>query len=231
ANGEDNNDGESHNRSWNHGVEGPTDDPEVNALRERQQRNFLATLCLSQGVPMLSGGDELSRTQQGNNNAWCQDNELSWFDWELDERREQLLAFTRRLVALRRNHPVFHRSHFLTGTAQNGSLPDAWWLRADGLRMTRRDWEREGAATLGVFLNGSEIPDRTPGGEAVVDDSFLVLFNAHDAPVTFRLPAQRFGRVWELELSTADPQAERRQVVARGEIVVEGRSLVVLRRL
>jgi glycogen operon protein len=231
ANGEDNRDGSDDNRSWNCGVEGPTDDPEVNALRERQQRNFLATLCLSQGVPMLSGGDELGRTQQGNNNAWCQDNELSWFDWELDERREQLLAFTRRLVALRRNHPVFHRSHFLTGTAQNGSLPDAWWLRADGLRMTRRDWEREGAATLGVFLNGSEIPDRTPGGEAVVDDSFLVLFNAHDAPVTFRLPAQRFGRVWELELSTADPQAERRQVVARGEIVVEGRSLVVLRRL
>ena len=157
ANGEDNKDGTDDNRSWNHGVEGPTDDPEINALRARQQRNFLATLFFSQGAPMLVGGDELSRTQRGNNNAWCQDNELSWFRW--DEADDDLLDFTRRLIALRRAHPVFRRTTFLSGQEKKGSgLPDVWWFRPDGRRMTQKDWQREDAHTLGVFLNGAEIP-------------------------------------------------------------------------
>jgi glycogen operon protein len=229
ANGEGGADGTDDNRSWNCGAEGPTDDPEVLALRERQQRNFLATLFLSQGVPMLLGGDELGRSQGGNNNAWCQDNEISWVDWALDDRRERLLAFTRRLIELRRSHPVFHRSHFFAGRATNGSgLPDVWWLRPDGRRMTQQDWHD--GAVLGVFLNGDAIPDRTPAGERVRDDSFLVLLNAGAEPVAFRLPAARFGRRWALELSTADPDAEPRAWRYRETVALEPRALVVLRR-
>jgi isoamylase len=232
ANGEGNRDGTPDNRSWNCGVEGPTDDPEVLALRERQQRNFLATLLLSQGVPMLLGGDELDRTQRGNNNAWCQDNEISWFDWELDVRGERLLAFVRRLIELRRSHPVFHRAHFLVGRAVNGSgLPDAWWFRPDGLRMTRRDWESN-ECVLGVFLNGDEIPDRAAGGERVKDESFLVLFNAEGSPVTFRLPPPRFGNRWTVELATKAAQsASEATYRARAELEVDARSLVLLRRV
>jgi isoamylase len=223
-------DGTDDNRSWNCGVEGPTDDPEVVALRARQRRNFLATLLLSQGVPMLLGGDELGRTQAGNNNAWCQDNELSWFDWELDDSRESLLAFCRHLLALRRRHRVFRRSHFLTGASGNGSgLPDVWWLRPDGLRMARRDWDSGRA--LGVFLNGEEIPDRTPDGGEIVDSSFLVLLNPTADPLAFRLPPARFARRWLLELSTADPDAGGTQCMARGLLPVESRSLVLLRRV
>ncbi len=230
ANGEANRDGSDDNRSWNCGVEGPTDDPAVNALRERQQRNFLATLFLSQGVPMLLGGDELGRTQNGNNNAWCQDNELSWLAWDVDERRERLLAFTRRLIELRRAHPVFRRAHFLLGRTINGSgLPDVWWFRPDGRRMTVRDWQA-GGGTLGVFLNGQEIPDRTPDGARVVDDSFLVLFNATPEPAAFLLPASRFGRAWVVELSTADPDAEPAHYRFRAAVDLEPRSLLVLRR-
>ena len=154
ANGEGNLDGTDDNRSWNCGVEGPTDDPEVNALRERQQRNFLTTLLLSQGVPMIVAGDEMGRTQQGNNNAWCQDNEISWVDWELDEEREALHEFTRRLLALRRKHPIFRRTQFLNGRGSPSGLPDAWWFRPDGRRMTNADWQNADAHVLGVFLNG-----------------------------------------------------------------------------
>src|SRR4051812_28766966 len=168
ANGEENRDGTDDNRSWNCGAEGPTDDPGVNVLRARQQRNFLTTLFLSQGVPMLLGGDEFGRSQGGNNNAWCQDNELSWFRW--DEADPDLLDFTRRLIALRRAHPVFRRTTFLTGKEVKGSgLPDVWWFRPDGRRMTQKDWQREDAHTLGVFLNGAEIPERTPDGKEVAD--------------------------------------------------------------
>jgi isoamylase len=231
ANLEDNRDGSDDNRSWNCGAEGETDDPEVNTLRRRQQRNFLATLFLSQGVPMLLGGDELSRTQYGNNNAWCQDNEVSWFDWETAVDQQELLEFTQRLILMRRHHPVFRRRYFLRGTSVDGSgLPDVWWFRPDGRRMTRRDWEDGGRRTLGMFLNGEEIHETTSRGEPIGDESFLLLFNAHHEPATFQLPARRFGARWKLDLSTAEPNAEERSFAAREPVEVESRSLVVLRR-
>jgi len=230
ANGEDNKDGTDDNRSWNCGVEGPTDDPAVNAQRERQQRNFLTTLMLSQGVPMLLGGDELSRTQGGNNNAWCQDNEISWFDWDLDGAQQRQLEFVRRVIALRRKHPVFRRTRFFAGSGKD--LPDVWWMRPDGRKMTQRDWRNDGARAIGVFLNGDELEMTTARAEEVRDDSFLVLFNAHHDALTFRLPTRRFGTRWQLELSTAEPEAvdDGRSWDARAELVVESRSIVVLRR-
>jgi isoamylase len=230
ANLEGNRDGTDDNRSWNCGVEGPTDDPAVIALRRRQQRNFLATLFLSQGVPMLLAGDERDRTQRGNNNAYCQDNELSWLDWTLDPDREALLAFTQRLIELRTAHPVFRRTSFLAGEAQTSAPPDVWWFRPDGRKMTRRDWQGAVGPRLGVFLNGAELRTRTARGEPVVDDSFLVLFNAHPEPVSFKLPPRRFGPYWTFELSTADLDAEARRFAAREALEVPGRSLVLLRR-
>ena len=230
ANLEGNRDGSDDNRSWNCGVEGPTDDPDVLALRARQQRNFLATLLLSHGVPMLSGGDEIGRTQLGNNNAWCQDNEISWLDWELDERRERLLAFTRRVVELRRRHPVFRRARFLDGHGPGVTLPDAWWFRPDGRRMTRRDWESGETQCVGLFLNGEEIGSRTPEGEPVRDDSFIVLVNARHEPVTYVLPPRRFGPAWGVVLDTTDPGVEEASYPARGQVHLEPRSLLLLRR-
>src|SRR6266852_1319259 len=224
ANGEENRDGTDDNRSWNHGVEGPTGDPEINALRARQQRNFLATLLLSQGVPMLLGGDEFGRTQSGNNNAWCQDNGVSWFDWEAAD--SDLQEFTRHLIALRQAHPVFRRSAFLTGREVRGSgLPDVWWFRTDGRRMTQKEWQRDDVHTLGVFLNGEEISERTPDGQDVVDDSFLLLFNAHGEATTFTLPTRRFGARWQVEIATGAVAPEK-PVPARAQVQVEGRSLV-----
>jgi len=231
ANLEENRDGTDDNRSWNCGVEGPTDDPAVLELRRRQQRNLLATLLLSQGVPMLLGGDELGRTQGGNNNAWCQDNELSWFSWELDDERLELLEFTRRLIFMRRYHPVFRRRYFLQGRSVTGSgVPDVWWFRPDGRRMTRRDWQDSELRTLGVFLNGDELHETTARGEPIGDESFLLLLNAHYEPVRWALPTRRFGTRWKLELSTADPHAEERSIAARAQVEVESRSLLVLRR-
>jgi glycogen operon protein len=234
ANLEDNRDGTDDNRSWNCGVEGPTDDPEVNALRERQQRNLLATLFLSMGVPMLLGGDEFGRTQEGNNNAWCQDNGLSWLGWDHQPWQQSLLDFTRRLIAVRRDHPVFRRARFLEGRQVEGSgLPDVWWFRPDGRRMTQRDWKRGDAHMLGVFLNGDELQETTPQGDQVVDDSFLLLFNAHHEDVDFHLPNHAFGAQWALELSTAEPEAQAgsRQLAARDAVPVIARSLVLLRRV
>ena len=233
ANLEENRDGTDDNRSWNSGVEGPTDDPEVLALRDLRQRNFVATLFLSLGVPMLLGGDELGRTQGGNNNAYCQDNEISWFDWSLDERQERLLAFTRRVIALRHAHPVFRRDEFLAGREAMGSgLPDVWWFRPDGRRMTRRNWQDADARALGVFLNGREIGRQTAEGERVEDDSFLLLLNAHHEPVVFTLPPRRFGARWAVELATAEPERrdEGPSAGARDELTVEARSLLLLRR-
>ncbi len=233
ANLEDNRDGTDDNRSWNCGVEGQTDDPGVNELRARQIRNFLATLLLSQGVPMLLGGDELARTQLGNNNAYCQDNELSWFEWELDAPRRELLEFARSLVRFRLEHPVFRRPQFLTGDSPLGSgLPDSWWFRPDGRKMTRRDWADGGLRSIGLFLNGDEIPASTRHGEPVTDESFVLLFNAGSEATRFRLPPARFGPGWQLELSTAEPRVERggRAWAARGDVQVEARSVIVLRR-
>jgi isoamylase len=229
ANGESNRDGTDDNRSWNHGVEGPSDDPAINALRARQQRNFLTTLFLSQGVPMLLGADELGRTQHGNNNAWCQDNEISWFEWANVD--AGLLEFTKQLVRLRQDHAVFRRASFLTGREVRGSgLPDVWWFRPDGRRMTQKDWQQQDAHSLGVFLNGQEIPNRTPDGKEIVDDSFLVLFNAYADPITFTLPTRRFGPRWRVEIATA-PEVPADVVPARAAVSVEGRSLILLRRV
>jgi isoamylase len=209
ANMEDNQDGTDDNRSWNAGVEGETDDPEIRELRRRQQRNFLTTLFISQGTPMLLGGDELNRTQGGNNNGWCQDSEISWYDWsETDGQAERMRAFTQRLIRLRREHCNFRRESFLRGTEVNGSeLPDVWWFRADGRKMTSRDWQH-GEAVLGMFLNGQAILTPGPRGEEVEDDSFVVLFNAHTEDRVFKLPRRRMGARWELELCTADPDAQ-----------------------
>ena len=224
ANGEGNRDGTDDNRSWNCGVEGPTDDPEVLALRARQQRNFLATLLLSQGVPMLLGGDEIGRTQGGNNNAWCQDNEISWFDW--DSCDEDLLTFVRQLIELRRKHHVFRRTKFFEGKGEQ--LPDVWWMRPDGRRMTRRDWDNKESRAIGVFMNGDELNTQTATGEEVRDDSFLLLFNAHFEDIAFRMPARRFGTHWEVVLATGRCESER--FVPGGDVEVEARSLAVFRR-
>ncbi|HVP01819.1 MAG TPA: glycogen debranching protein GlgX [Solirubrobacteraceae bacterium] len=233
ANLEDGRDGSDDNRSWNCGVEGETDDPRIAILRARQQRNFLATLFLSQGVPMLLGGDEFSRTQHGNNNAWCQDNEISWFGWEFDAEQRRQLQFVRRLIALRHEHPVFRRGQFLRGEQVNGSgLPDVWWFREDGRRMTRRDWEA-GGHVVGVFLNGQEIADLTDQGEPIADDSFLLLFNGGGKHVTFRLPARRFGALWTIELCTNNPGLApgTGEHEARSEVAVAARSMLLIRRV
>jgi glycogen operon protein len=231
ANLEDNRDGTDDNRSWNHGAEGPTDDPEINELRARQQRNFLTTLMLSQGTPMLLGGDEINRSQGGNNNAWCQDSEISWFDWQLDDRATALHTFTRRLIALRREHPVFRRYRFLEGRAPADSeLPDAWWFRPDGYRMTQGDWN-DGPHVLGLFLSGESIGlDRR--GEPINDDSFLLLFNASAEDCEMTLPRPRLGREWALELSSANPAAEAGSATyaAQARVPLQARSILVLKR-
>jgi glycogen operon protein len=231
ANLEDNRDGTDDNRSWNMGAEGETEDPAVNAVRERQQRNFLATLLLSLGTPMLLGGDEFGRTQFGNNNAWCQDNEISWFDWDLAETNADLLAFTRRLIRLRKAHPAFRRTRFLRGRTDEAGLPDVWWFRPDGRRMTRKDWDRHDGHELGVFLNGDKMQEVTPDGAPVIDESFLLLFNAGHEDVTFRLPSARFGAQWAIELTTGDKDRRDQVFDAVGACEVESRSLLVLRRV
>ena len=233
ANGEGNRDGESHNRSWSFGVEGPTDDPAIRAMRDRQKRSFLATLFLSQGIPMLLGGDEMGRTQGGNNNAYCQDNEISWFDWETTD--ETLLEFTSGLIKLRREHPVFRRRRWFAGQPIRG-VQDIAWLRPDGQEMDGEDWSVGFARSLGVFLNGKAIPTLDPRGNRVVDDSFYLLFNAHSEALTFRLPERpEWGERWVRVLDTAEslPAApgEGETVSAGSEVQVEGRSLVLLRRL
>jgi glycogen operon protein len=232
ANGEDNRDGTDDNRSWNCGVEGPTDDPVTVAVRRRQQRNFLATLLLSEGVPMLSGGDELGRTQGGNNNAYCQDNEISWYEWELDDERKRLLAFTEHLIALRRRHPVFHRRAFLTGRETMGSgLPDVAWFRPDGRPVAQRNWRDPELRTLAVFLNGLEIPTPDPTGNPITDDSFLLIANAAWERVLVTLPPRRWGLRWEAELSTDGPDTEEgRSFPARTEVAMDSHSLLLLRR-
>ncbi|MCM4082582.1 glycogen debranching protein GlgX [Paractinoplanes hotanensis] len=232
ANGEDNRDGESHNRSWNCGVEGPTDDADIVALRERQKRNFLATLLLSQGVPMIAHGDELGRTQGGNNNVYCQDNEISWVDWAEARNQDVLTGFTRRLTELRAKHPIFRRRRFFTGEAfGDDKVPDIAWLRRDGRPMTEADWNTRSGMTMTVFLNGRGIPERGALGETITDDSFLLLFNPLGDPVQFTLPDRSFGRTWEIVVNTADPllAARRKTAKAASQHEVMGHTLVVLR--
>jgi isoamylase len=189
ANGEENRDGTDNNLSWNCGVEGPTDDPQINELREQQSRNMLATLLLSQGVPMLLAGDEIGRTQGGNNNAYCQDNPISWVDWTIDPARERLLQFARRMIALRREHPVFRRRHFFQGRPLHGvGEKDISWLNPDGGEMSVEEWNNSYARCLGVFLGGESLHEVDERGRRVVDDSFLLLFNAHHDPIPFTLP-------------------------------------------
>ncbi|PJE22846.1 MAG: glycogen debranching enzyme, partial [Mycobacterium sp.] len=233
ANGEDNNDGESHNRSWNCGAEGPTDDPEINTLRARQQRNFLATTILSQGVPMICHGDELGRTQNGNNNGFCQDSELTWIDW--DNADSDLIEFTRAVTAVRAAHPVFRRRRFFTGAPVRirGSegLPDISWFRPDGSEMSDEDWDSGFGKSVAVFLNGLGIPGTDSRGQRITDDSFVLCFNAHHEPIEFVLPPDEFGPGWRPVLDTAagTGQVENADALPpQGKVTVEGRAVVLL---
>jgi isoamylase len=224
ANGENNADGDSHNRSWNCGVEGETEDTEVLECRARQQRNFVTTLLTAQGVPMLLGGDELGRTQKGNNNAYCQDNELSWVDWsEIDE---PLLAFTRWIIAFRREHPVFRRRRFFQGRPIRGTL-DIGWFKPDGQSMTDDDWDVGYARSLGVFLNGRAIQGHDEQGRPITDDSFILLFNAHTEDVRWAIPPE-YAAGWRLILDTRRRQPEREPRSVDGRITTSSRSIAVL---
>ena len=235
ANGEGNRDGTDDNRSWNCGVEGPTDDAEVLALRQRQQRNLLATLLLSQGIPMLLGGDEMGRTQGGNNNAYCQDNEVSWYDWDLVQANAELVTFTRALIALRAEHPVFHRRRWFQGRPiRGGDVGDIAWFRPDGVEMSDEDWSQGNARSLTVWLNGDGIVEPDARGEAVHDDTFALLVNAHYEPLVFRLPPEDWGAAWETVIDTDRPvgglQDETQTLKATEELKVSARSTVLLRR-
>jgi len=229
ANGEANRDGTDDNRSWNCGFEGPTDDPEINALRERQKRNLLTTVFLSQGVPMISHGDEIGRTQHGNNNVYCQDNELSWVHWDHDH--EALTNFVRRLAALHSGHPVFRRRRFFHGRAIRG-VKDLAWFTPGGREMSDDDWSVSFANSVGVFLNGDAIAEPDRRGEPIRGDSFLLLFNADDADLTFTFPPTEFGAEWVKVLDTADPLLDEGDPAKAGETTaVESRSVQVHRRV
>jgi glycogen operon protein len=231
ANLDDNNDGESHNRSWNCGAEGPTDDPQINALRAQQRRNILATLFLSQGVPMLLHGDEFGRTQHGNNNGYCQDNELTWMDWEHVD--EDLLAFVWKLSALRHEHPVFRRRRFFDGRPVRRSkdrTPDIQWFTPDGEEMSEEDWESGFGRSVAVYLNGQGMAERDNRGQPVVDDSFYLCFSAHDEAIDFTLPDAEHAPEWGLEIDTLDPVARDGTHFEPGSVIAVGpRALVVLR--
>jgi isoamylase len=233
ANGEDSRDGESHNRSWNCGVEGPTDDPEIGTLRARQVRNVLATLVLSQGTPMISHGDEIGRTQMGNNNVYCQDSELSWMDWSLAEKNADLVEFTRKAIELRKKHPVFRRRRFFAGKPirTGEQVRDIAWLTSAGEEMTPEDWGAAFGKSIAVFLNGEAIPEPNSRGEPVADDSFLLCFNAFDRGLDFVIPADWYAEQWTAALDTADARGETSLVVVAGETVsLQARSLLVLRK-
>jgi glycogen operon protein len=232
ANGEDNRDGTDDNLSWNCGAEGPTGDPAVLARRARQVRNFLATLFLSQGVPMLCAGDELGRSQQGNNNAYCQDNELSWVDWRRDPAREELLDFTRRLIALRHRHPVLRRRHFFQGRQIRGSqVRDLTWFRPDGHEMIDEDWANPHTRCLGLRLSGDAIEEVDEEGRPIVDDTLLLLLNAHHEPLPVVLPAHRRGVRWHVVLDTDRPRdvAAGRPLRGGERFPLAGRAAALLR--
>ncbi|WP_084022136.1 glycogen debranching protein GlgX [Mycobacterium avium subsp. hominissuis] len=237
ANGEDNRDGESHNRSWNCGVEGPTDDPDITELRYRQMRNFWATLMVSQGTPMIAHGDEFGRTQNGNNNVYCQDSELSWMDWSLVDKNSDLLAFARRATTLRTRHPVFRRRRFFEGEPirSGDEVRDIAWLTPGGREMTHEDWGQSFHKCVAVFLNGDAITAPNARGERVVDDSFLLCFNAGEQPVEFVMPGGDYAKEWTVELDTNEPTgrkegAEPLVVRAEEELTLPSRSLLILRK-
>ncbi|MGJ3253468.1 MAG: glycogen debranching protein GlgX [Elainellaceae cyanobacterium] len=232
ANQEDNRDGESYNRSWNCGVEGETDDPEVLTLRERQRRNFLVTLMLSQGVPMLLGGDEMGRTQGGNNNAYCQDSEISWFDWNLKHGNADLLKFTQQLIQFRQQHPIFSRRDWFQGQALRGSgVEDIGWFNPDGSEMDEDQWQDYSLRSISIFLNGQEIPRVGRRGERIVDDSFLLFFNDHYEEVEFTIPTNLQSWHWQMIIDTQEPHFIENGKTVTGDkpIGVTARSLVVWR--
>ncbi|MDY3127631.1 MAG: glycogen debranching protein GlgX [Corynebacterium sp.] len=237
-NGEDNRDGESHNRSWNHGAEGPTDDEDILRLRRRQQRNFLTTLLLSQGTPMLAHGDEIGRTQGGNNNVYCQDNEIAWMDWSLLEKDKhaELFRFTKRVIAIRNNHPVFRRERFFSGGPLGANVRerDIAWLVPSGKLMTQEDWDQDFGRSLMVYLNGNAISELTRTGEEISDDSFILIFNAHHEDIEFTLPQKELGAKWSLIVDTAHSGGypkEEKIIAAGGKINAQPRSTLVLKQM
>jgi glycogen operon protein len=230
ANGEDNNDGDNHNRSFNYGAEGETEDAGVNEVRERQKRNFLITLLLSQGVPMLVAGDEMSRTQQGNNNAYCQDNELSWINWEKADK--QLQEFTRKLIAFARSHPAFMRKRWFNGRNVEGSdLKDIAWFTPNGIEMAEEHWQEEHAKSLAVFINGNGLRMKDDDGTDISDDHFYILFNAHSGEIEFQLPGMEYGSNWHnvIDSFQGKVKEEGESFNAASKIMVPGRTVMVLK--
>ena len=231
ANGEGNRDGESNNRSWNCGVEGPTNIPDVNDLRQRQMRNMFTTLLFSQGIPMICGGDEVARTQQGNNNAYCQDNEISWTNWHLDKGRKELLAFVSKLIHLRLDHPVLHRRRFFTGREpgdDSNMIPQVEWFDHTGSIMDMDDWQNTHAFSMMIYLNGSDIPEVDWYGNRMVDNDFILIFNAHYEPIMFTLPDERYGRKWQLVVDTHNPDEPELSYEAGFMITAQSRSFLML---
>ena len=231
ANCEDNRDGDNHNNSWNHGAEGPTKDPEINKLRARQQRNFMATLLLSQGVPMILAGDELNRTQKGNNNTYCQDNELSWINWDLDDQARELLEFTRKLIQIRQEHPILHRPKFFQGRSIHGSdVRDVIWLRPDGKEMDDEEWNNGLVRCIGMLLNGEALDEWDERGRIIRDKTMLLLMNAYHEAISFKLPSVKRGQIWETLIDTTTPNPQEIQTWRPSQkYKLHGRSLALLR--
>jgi isoamylase len=231
ANGEDNEDGESNNSSWNCGVEGPTDNPEINSLRLKQKKNFLTTMFLSQGVPMLVAGDELGKTQKGNNNTYCQDNELSWIDWENADM--ELTGFTSKLIHMRIKHAVFSRKNWFKEVTERGeAIDDIAWFLPNGKQMKGKDWNRGTAKSVALYLNGNKVLAYDSEGRKVTDDSFYIIFNAYDKVVHYQLPAEDHGKEWQMIINTADTVTDEKTMTyqATDKIAVEGRSVILLQK-
>ena len=231
ANGEGNRDGESNNRSWNCGVEGPTNIRDVNELRQRQMRNMFATLLVSQGIPMICGGDEVMRTQGGNNNAYCQDNEISWTNWDLDDSRQEMLAFVSKMIHLRLSHPVLHRRRFFSGRTPGDpvdKIPQAEWFDHTGSIMDMADWQNTHAFSVMIYLNGSDIPEVDWYGNQMVDNDFILIFNAHYEPIQFTLPDERYGKKWKLVVDTHNPDGPELNYEAGFAITAQSRSFLLL---
>ncbi|MDM8323462.1 glycogen debranching protein GlgX [Bifidobacterium pullorum] len=231
ANGEGNRDGESNNRSWNCGVEGPTNIRDVNELRQRQMRNMFATLLVSQGIPMICGGDEVMRTQGGNNNAYCQDNEISWTNWDLDDSQQEMLAFVSKMIHLRLSHPVLHRRRFFSGRMPGNpvdKIPQAEWFDHTGSIMDMADWQNTHAFSVMIYLNGSDIPEVDWYGNQMVDNDFILIFNAHYEPIQFTLPDERYGKKWKLVVDTHNPDGPELNYEAGFAITAQSRSFLLL---